>query len=233
MSNFSIIIPIYNESENIEKLVEEIFFSLKENYIFELIIVDDGSKDNSVQVIKGLMNKHPIKLILHEKKLGQSQSILTGIKNSSSNIIVTIDGDGQNNPFDIPLLLNIYNSSKEIFLVGGIRKKRMDNIIKIFSSKIANSIRSFVLQDKCPDTGCSLKVFNKDIFLKFPFFDGIHRFLPALFRGFGYKTSFETVSHRIRFRGVSKYGTFDRLFKGIYDLVKVKLMINQYKKKHE
>ena len=171
----------------------------------------------------------PIKLITHEKNLGQSQSIVSGIMHSSHNTIVTIDGDGQNSCFDIPSLLNIYFSS-DVSLVGGIRKKRMDNIIKILSSKIANTIRSFILNDNCTDTGCSLKVFNKDIFMIFPYFNGIHRFLPALYKGYGHKTCFVPVDHRARLGGVSKYGTFNRLFKGIYDLVRVKMIIYRYKK---
>ena len=183
MQNFSIIIAVYNESNNIKKLIEEIHNTLSLKYDYELIIVNDGSNDNSNNVIKELKDSFPIKLIEHERNLGQSRSILSGIKNSSYNTIVTIDGDGQNNPFDIPSLLNIYFSSDEISLVGGIRKKRMDNSIKILTSKIANKIRSYVLNDDCSDTGCSLKVFNKEIFMRFPYFNGIHRFLPALYKG--------------------------------------------------
>jgi dolichol-phosphate mannosyltransferase len=225
MKKFSIIIPAYNESTNLKKILEEIHNSLSNNYNYELIIVNDGSSDNSNNVIEELKLIFPIKLITHEKNLGQSRSILSGIMHSSHNTIVTIDGDGQNNPFDIPSLLNIYFSSDDFSLVGGIRKKRMDNIIKILSSKIANSIRSLILNDNCPDTGCSLKVFNKDIFMRFPYFNGIHRFLPALYKGYGYKTFFIPVDHRFRLMGVSNYGVFDRLFKGIYDLVRVKMII--------
>ena len=230
MQNFSIIIAVYNESNNIKKLIEEIHNTLSLKYDYELIIVNDGSNDNSNSVIKEIKDKFSIKLVEHEKNLGQSHSILSGIKSSSYNTIVTIDGDGQNNPFDIPFLLNIYFSSDEISLVGGIRKKRMDNLIKILTSKIANKIRSFVLNDNCADTGCSLKVFNKEIFMKFPYFNGIHRFLPALYKGYGHKTHFVLVDHRSRLSGISKYGTFDRLFKGIYDLIRVKIIIFKYRK---
>ena len=233
MTNFSIIIPVYNESNNIEELVLEIFNSLSIYKNYEIIIIDDGSNDNSINVIKNLKKKYPVKLIEHHENLGQSQSIYTGIKNSSSKTIVTLDGDGQNNPKDIPKLLEIYFSSNNLALVSGIRIKRKDNLIKIISSRIANTIRSYILEDNCPDTGCSLKVFRKNVFLSFPYFDGIHRFIPALFSGYGEKTQFISVEHRPRMKGVSNYGIFDRLFKGIYDLFRVKRIINQYKKSNE
>jgi dolichol-phosphate mannosyltransferase len=230
VTSFSVIIPTYNESNNIERLVLEIFNSLSEYKNYELIIVDDGSKDNSLNVIKNIQKNHPVKLLEHNKNLGQSRSIYTGIQNSSTETIVTLDGDGQNNPKDIPKLLEIYFSSNNITLVSGIRMKRKDNLIKIISSKIANSIRSYILEDNCPDTGCSLKVFQKNIFLNFPYFDGIHRFIPALFNGYDQKIQFIPVDHRLRTKGISKYGIVDRLFKGIYDLFRVKRIINQYKK---
>ena len=229
MIKFSVIIPIYNESSNLEQLILEISKALSGYNNYEIIFVNDGSNDNSKSIINNIKIKYPVKLIDHPTNKGQSFSILSGIKNSSYNTIVTIDGDGQNNPMDIPKLLNKFYDSKNISLLSGIRVNRKDNFIKILSSKIANSIRSFVLQDDCPDTGCSLKVFKKDIFLKFPFFDGIHRFLPALFRGFGYKIYFMSVDHRPRRAGKSNYGIFNRLFKGIYDLIRVKKIISRYK----
>ena len=132
------------------------------------------------------------------------------------------------------MLLDKYFSDDNLFLIGGIRVKRKDNLIKIYSSFFANLIRSFILDDGCKDTGCSLKVFDRDIFLSFPFFSGIHRFLPALFKGYGYKTSFLNVSHRPRIRGKSNYGTFDRLYRGIIDIVKVKrILVKKNKSEYE
>ena len=227
MKKFSIVIPAYNESDNLLKLVKEITNTLLNNYIYEIIIVDDGSSDNTIELINKKLNIYSIILIQHKSNLGQSQSIYSGIKKASYDTIVTIDADGQNNPFDIPKLLKIYFHSDDIFLVGGIRKKRKDSIVKILSSKIANNVRLFILKDNCPDTGCSLKVFSKKIFLKFPYFNGIHRFLPAFFSGYGYKTFFIPVDHRSRIYGKSKYGTLDRLLRGIYDLFAVKNMINR------
>ena len=226
MNKISIIIPTYNEVKNIQSLYNEIVSSSHQLTDYEIIFVDDASTDGSKELLNKLHEQKLIKLITHKKNTGQSQSILTGIKQAEFDTIVTLDGDGQNNPSDILKLLKIYLSPNNFSLVGGIRVKRMDNIIKIISSKIANKIRSIVLNDDCPDTGCSLKVFSKKIFLHFPFFDGIHRFLPALFKGYGYKTCFISVDHRLRIHGKSNYGIRDRLFKGINDLIRVKKIIN-------
>ena len=232
MNNISIIIPVYNETGNIPSLYNEIVSTLYHFIEYEIIFVDDASTDGSKELLNQLHKQKLIKLITHKKKLGQSQSILTGAKQAKFDTIVTLDGDGQNNPSDILKLLKVYLSNNNFLLVGGIRVKRMDNIIKIISSKIANKIRSFVLNDDCLDTGCSLKVFSKKIFLHFPFFDGIHRFLPALYKGYGYKTCFIPVDHRLRIHGKSNYGIRDRLFKGIYDLIRVKKIINNKTKEN-
>ena len=227
---FTLVIPVFNEEDNLVSLIKEIKTALA-NYInFELIFVNDFSSDNTLEILKKEKKNFNFKIINNQLNLGQSYSILSGIKQSKYNIIVTLDGDGQNNPYDIPKLLEFYNKSNDIHLVGGIRSKRKDNLIKIISSRIANYVRSKFLEDGCTDTGCSLKVFDKNIFLKFEYFNGIHRFLPALFNGFGYKTFFLNVDHRKRNYGKSKYGTFLRLFNGLRDMIKVKNMINKNKK---
>lgn len=225
---FSVVIPIFNEEENLESLIKEIYNSLTKHKDFELIFVNDCSSDDSLKILEKQKKNFEFKILNNKTNIGQSFSILFGIKNSKYNTIVTLDGDGQNNPYDIPKLLRFYNENN-FFLVGGIRLKRKDNAIKIISSKIANFIRSKFLQDGCKDTGCSLKVFDKNIFLNFEFFDGIHRFLPALFRGFGYKTFFLNVDHRKRKFGKSKYGTLLRLINGVRDMIKVKKIIKNYK----
>ena len=217
---FSIVIPLYNEEKNIINLLYEIEISLTKYNKYEIILVDDASLDETLKIINDHKNTK-IKIFKNNVNTGQSYSITKGINNSSYDIIVTLDGDGQNDPRDIPRLLDLYFSFSNCKLVGGIRKKRMDNFIKIISSRIANFIRSKILNDGCKDTGCSLKVFDKNIFLKFPYFNGIHRFLPALFRGYGYRTDFIEVNHRIRKYGYSKYGTFIRLVRGIVDMFKV------------
>tara|TARA_B100001057_G_scaffold470701_1_gene532275 strand:- start:33 stop:719 length:687 start_codon:yes stop_codon:yes gene_type:complete len=221
---FSIVVPIFNESENIKFLLEEISKSLNRYKSYEIVIVNDASTDNSLKILRSKNYKF-LKIINNNINKGQSYSIRKGIENTSNKIIITIDGDGQNDPADIPKLLEIYNSSNKIKLIGGIRTKRKDKYIKVISSKLANFIRSKILDDQCKDTGCSLKIFDKDIFLNFPYFNGIHRFLPALFKGYGYTTKFVEVNHRKRKYGVSKYGTMNRLFVGIRDIFKVMKII--------
>ena len=223
----SLVIPAYNEYLNLTILIDEINNHLNLNLEYQIIIVDDFSNDNTEELFKN--NKFPnCNYLRNPKNLGQSYSILKGVQEAKFDTIITLDADLQNNPNDILNLYSIYKKNEEIKLVGGIRYKRKDSVIKIVSSKIANNVRRFILDDDCPDTGCSLKIFDKGIFLSFPFFDGIHRFLPALFKGFNYETKFVSVDHRSRKYGNSKYGTIDRLFRGIKDLFKVKKIIKNY-----
>lgn len=227
---FSIVIPLFNESKNISFLEKEISISLKYYENYEIILINDKSTDNTGEIIKKLKNKN-IKILNNNINKGQSYSISIGVKNSLYNTIITLDGDGQNDPADIPKLLEFFIKNKEFKLVGGIRKRRKDSLIKIISSKIANYIRSRILRDDCTDTGCSLKIFDKNIFLSFPYFDGIHRFLPALFKGYGYKTKYIDVNHRNRKYGISNYGTLYRLFQGIRDMIKVRKILDDKKLK--
>ena len=222
MNKISIIIPVYNESNCISLLIDEIVSNLKSYIEYEIIVVNDASTDDTLIVLNDL--NHNIKIISNKNNIGQSNSILNGIKHSSYSTIVTLDGDGQNNPADILRLVNIY-FEQNYNLVSGVRVKRKDSKVKIISSKIANYVRSKYLNDECKDTGCALKVFEKKIFLEFPFFNGIHRFLPALFKGYGYSIKYLEVDHRPRVSGVSKYGTVNRLFRGIRDMFYVKKII--------
>ena len=226
--NISIVIPIFNESENITSLVSEIELAMKKtSYSYELILVNDASTDDTRDVLSKIYKKHNfnIKILNNLKNIGQSFSIIKGIKSSKSQTIVTLDGDGQNNPNDIPKLIQEYNKDKDLLLVGGIRLNRKDNFLKKISSKIANKIRMLILKDNCEDTGCSLKIFDKNIFLQFPEFNSIHRFIPALFSGYNKKTKFIPVDHRKRIYGKSNYGTLKRLFQGINDIIKVRNII--------
>ncbi|MDC3113036.1 glycosyltransferase [Pelagibacteraceae bacterium] len=230
--SFSLIIPLFNEEKNIQFLINEflnIKNLLKEN--FEIILINDCSTDKTLSVINSLKldKSENIKIINNKKNLGQSWSLRIGINNAFYDTIVTIDGDGQNNPSDIPELLNIYTSMPDVYLVGGLRLKRKDTLVKRISSKIANKVRSFILKDDCIDTGCSLKVFDKNIFMALPFFDGIHRFLPALYKGFGKKTFFIPVDHRPRLYGNSNYGTMKRFYRGIIDIIRVIIIIKNKK----
>ena len=226
---FSIIIPIYNEKENVIGLVEEIIQILKKKYNYEILIVNDGSEDLEKYFFQFLQDKYNfLKIINHKKNMGQSKAIQTGILNAMNETIITIDGDGQNNPKDILNLVNLYFKN-DYRLIGGLRINRKDNIVKKISSKIANNIRQCILNDECLDTGCSLKIFSKKVYLEFPYFSGNHRFLPALFKGYGYSTKFIPVDHRKRIKGISKYGTLDRAFKGLKDLVYVRSLIKQFR----
>ena len=232
MREVSLVIPIFNEEKNILNLYQEIVKFIKD-YNYELIFVNDNSSDQSKFIIHEIQTKNSlVKCINHEKNLGQSCAIYSGINAAQYNTIITLDGDGQNNPADIPNLLKNFFYKNDVSLISGIRYNRKDNFIKIISSKIANKVRSYILNDKCSDTGCSLKVFDKSKFLEFPFFDGIHRFMPALFNGYGHKVLFINVDHRSRISGESKYGIINRLFKGIFDLIKVRNIIKTYEKKN-
>jgi len=224
----SIIIPAYNESESLPILIDEINENLNNKLEYEIIIVNDCSIDLTENIIKKCNFKNCI-YIKNAKNIGQSFSIIEGIKKSNYNSIITIDADLQNNPKDILKLYNLYISNDKLKLVGGIRNNRKDRIIKILSSKIANTIRKIILNDNCSDTGCSLKVFDKKIFLTFPEFNGIHRFLPSLYKGYNFETTFINVDHRPRIYGNSNYGILNRFFRGIRDIIKVKKIITKHK----
>lgn len=224
----SIVIPMFNEENNILKLLSEIEITLKTYNKYEIIIIDDNSSDSSYKKVEEYkINNNKIFLFKNNKNFGQSYSITKGIKNSKYDTIITLDADGQNNPKDIKKMIKIFFLDEQLELLGGIRNKRKDNIIKIISSRLANSIRSYILKDNCSDTGCSLKIFKKNTYLDFPYFDGIHRFIPALYSGYNKKTFFINVDHRERVSGKSKYGTLTRLYKGIIDLIRVMIIIRK------
>lgn len=228
MISFSIVIPVFNEEESITQLIHEIYYHLYEHVNnFEIIIMNDGSNDNTLDVINNLKNKYKLKIYNNKINMGQSYCIYNSIIKSNYDTIVTIDGDGQNDPKDILTLINNYKIDNNVMLVSGIRFNRKDSFIKKISSKYANKIRMKILKDDCIDTGCSLKIFNKQIFLSYPFFDGIHRFIPALFNAKKVKIKYVNVDHRFREFGKSKYGIFNRLFKGIRDIIKVRKLIKK------
>ena len=228
MNNFSIIIPAYNEEEALPNLLDEIY-NINFDKVFEVIVVNDFSSDNTLKQLERFTS-YNLRVISHSRRSGQSMAIFTGINAAKYDYIVTIDGDGQNNPKDIMRMLNFLFKKNESKIVCGIRKNRRDNSIRIISSKLANFVRKHYLGDECDDTGCSLKIFNKKLFLKIPYFDGIHRFIPALFNGMGIKPLYIEVDHRPRLYGNSKYGISNRLFKGIADMYKVKKLIRNLKK---
>ncbi len=222
MHKYTLIIPLFNEEFNISNLINEIYHSESIDKIGEIICVNDFSSDNTLNILKDLSIKFT-KIVIenHKKNFGQSACLVTAANKSIYPNLISIDGDGQNNPKDIIKLIEIYENNENTKLVGGLRKKRKDPIIKIISSKFANFIRQQVLKDNCSDTGCSLKVFEKKIFLSLPYFSGLHRFLPAFYSGYNHKTEFIVVDHRKRQKGQSKYGTFSRLISGLKDMIYV------------
>jgi dolichol-phosphate mannosyltransferase len=216
--SLSVVVPVRNEEDNIVDLILEIRKSLKNKIDYEIIYVDDGSVDHTHKNLVTLQKKYKELLVIrHQKSYGQSTAIRTGVKHAKYDWIATLDGDGQNNPADILLLLNALKEGVE--LAGGNRRhSRRDTWIKRISSVIANAVRSWMLQDDAPDTGCGLKLFSKEAFLDLPYFDHMHRFLPALIKRRGGQIVSIPVSHRPRSYGQSNYGTIDRLLVGIVDL---------------
>ena len=219
INNISIVIPVLNEERNIINLITEIKKNLEKKIKYEIIIVDDGSSDNTYNVLLKYIKKNKKVLVFkHKKNYGQSVSLRTGIMQTSSNYIVTLDGDGQNDPRDILKLLKNFETDKEFMMVIGNRVKRIDNFARRLASRTAFKIRKFILKDETPDTGCAIKVFKKEDFLKLPFFNHIHRFLPFLFNSFKGKVISIQVNHRARINGYSKYSNFQRFLVGISDI---------------
>ena len=214
----SVVVPVRNEQDNVQPLIAEICAALNGVIDYEIIYVDDGSTDDTLARLKALQTQHPqLRILRHAKSCGQSTAVRTGVKAARYDWIATLDGDGQNDPADIPKLLAAITDGVE--LVGGNRRKsRCDTWVKRVSSIIANGVRSRMLNDSTPDTGCGLKVFSRAAFLDLPYFDHMHRFLPALIKRRGGKILSVGVSHRAREYGQSNYGTIDRLLVGIVDL---------------
>jgi dolichol-phosphate mannosyltransferase len=218
----SVVVPVKNEEDNIEPLVREIAAALAGQAEFEIIYVNDGSTDRTPQVLEGLKTEFPmLRVATHRAACGQSQAVATGVKLARFEWIATLDGDGQNDPADIPALLNALEAPSQpanLELLAGWRNKRKDTFIRRLSSKVANGVRSRFLKDNTPDTGCGLKVFARATFLELPHFDHMHRFLPALVQRNGGAVVSVPVYHRPRERGTSKYGIHNRLWVGIVDL---------------
>ena len=220
--DLSVVVPVKNEQDNILPLLAEIHAALEGRYEYEVIYVDDGSDDASPRVLDEGRAKYPrLRVLRHARSCGQSTAVRTGAKAARAPWIATLDGDGQNDPADIPKLMALVQAADcpaALKLVAGWRKKRRDTWIKRVSSKIANSVRRGMLRDDTPDTGCGLKLFRRDLFLELPYFDHMHRYLPALVLRAGGQVRSVEVHHRHRERGVSKYGLHNRLWVGIVDL---------------
>src|SRR5262245_19919257 len=215
----SIVVPARNEADNIAPLVDEIADTLGKDVDFELIYVNDGSSDRTQAVLTELMASRPwLRQIKHDVSCGQSAAVSTGVRHARAAIVVTLDGDGQNDPAFIPALLDAMAKAPHVGLVAGQRVGRQATGFKKFQSRSANAVRGLVLRDGTRDTGCGLKAFRRELFLALPYFDGLHRFLPALVRREGYDIAYVDVIDRPRRAGTSNYGMWDRLWVGILDL---------------
>ncbi len=229
-SKISVVIPIYNEEGNIINLIDELI-PIVDKIGGEIIIVDDNSNDASRDLILKKKNNVNIEILLlqHAKQYGQSAGLLTGIKAAKNDLIVTLDGDGQNDPKDITSMLKVWedNNENSYLLVIGHRQNRQDNWSRRYASLMAKRFRKFILKDSTPDSGCGIKVFSRNLFLSLPYFDHIHRFLPALTRRHGGSVISHIVSHRNRSSGVSKYSNWQRFRVGLIDLYGVSWLIKR------
>ena len=224
-SQLSIVVPVHNETENLRPLIEEIEAALQGLGGHEIIYVDDGSSDDTLTRLKGLKREFTRLRVLHHRRCcGQSTALRTGIQAARNPVIATLDGDGQNDPGNIPTMLKAWEELKQsgrLALIAGYRRQRKDTGWRKFSSRFANRIRAALLRDETPDTGCGLKLFDRSLFLELPYFDHMHRFLPALAQRAGASVVSVEVNHRARTHGQSKYGTWHRLWVGIWDLMGV------------
>jgi dolichol-phosphate mannosyltransferase len=219
----SVVIPVHDEEANIGPLVAETLASLAPLGAFEIVCVDDRSTDRTLAVLRALaIDVSPLRVLAHPKRRGQSAAIRTGVKAARGAWIATMDGDGQNDPRDIPRLIAQRETSRpEVKLFAGWRVDRKDSGSKRWASRWANRIRSAALRDRTPDTGCGIKLFEREAFLDLPYFDHMHRYLPALMQRAGWATVSVPVSHRPRLAGRSKYGNLSRAVAGLWDLLGV------------
>jgi dolichol-phosphate mannosyltransferase len=222
----AVVVPVHNETENLAPLIGEIRAALEGRMDFEIVYVDDGSSDETPRLLAALAGQHPqLRVFRHVNNCGQSTAIRTGVRMARAPLVATLDGDGQNDPADIPALLEKYRADRSSdprpLLIAGQRAKRRDTGIRRLSSRIANGVRAWLLSDATPDTGCGLKLFAREDFLALPFFDHLHRFMPALFIREGGRVVSVHVNHRPRERGQSHYGVWNRLWVGIVDIAGV------------
>jgi len=225
----SIIVPVRNEAENVVPLIAEIAAALDGRWAYEIIYVNDGSTDATADRLAAEVKQRAnLRELRHEKSSGQSAAVRSGVRAARGRIVATLDGDGQNNPAFLPdLITALEKGGEHVGLVAGQRVGRKDTGFKKFQSRIANGVRKTILKDGTRDTGCGLKAFRRDVFLMMPYFDGLHRFLPALMRREGFGIAYVDVIDRPRHSGVSNYGFFDRLWIGIMDLFGVWWLIRR------
>lgn len=223
----SVVVPVHNESGNVVALLDEIEAALTGVAAFEAVFVDDLSSDDTASVLQRYALSHPwLVLLRHRNNCGQSTAVRTGVREARSALIATLDGDGQNHPADIPAMLARWRVLQQArpggpVLIAGWRARRLDTWLRRLSSRVANRVRSGLLGDATPDSGCGLKLFAREDFLALPYFDHMHRFLPALFRRAGGVVESVKVAHRAREHGQSHYGVGNRLWVGLVDILGV------------
>jgi dolichol-phosphate mannosyltransferase len=227
----SVVVPVRNEAENIAPVIAEIAAALDGRWNYEIIYVNDGSTDATPERLASAMKSRPnLREVRHATSSGQSAAVRSGVRAALGAIVATLDGDGQNNPAFLPALISaIEDGGERTGLAAGQRVGRKDTGFKKIQSRIANGVRKAILHDGTRDTGCGLKAFRREVFLAMPYFDGLHRFLPALVRREGYGIAYVDVIDRPRHSGVSNYGFFDRLWIGIMDLAGVWWLIRRKK----
>ena len=217
----SVVVPAFNEAENVENLASEIAKALSD-MPYEMIFIDDASTDDTKAVLTDMKSRFPhLRVLSHRQNSGQSRGVRSGVRAARAAIIATLDSDGQNDPADIPALyaqMIRKDAPENLAMVGGRRAKRIDSAAKKVASRFGNGVRKRLLKDEADDTGCGLKVFRRAAFLELPYFDHIHRYIPALMLREGYAIEFADVNHRAREFGVSKYTNFGRLKVSIADL---------------
>jgi dolichol-phosphate mannosyltransferase len=218
----SVVVPVHDEEGAAGPLAQEIAAAFA-GVPHEIVFVDDASRDGTRAELQALKAELPqLRLLAHRRNAGQSRAVRTGVLGARGDIVVTLDGDGQNDPADAPrLVARLQQGTERLALVGGERQKRQDTAAKRWASKTANGIRKRLLRDEANDTGCGLKVFRREAFLRLPYFDHMHRYLPALMLREGYEVAFERVSHRARTTGASKYTNLGRLWVSLADLAGV------------
>ncbi len=231
MTTVSVVIPARNECENIVGLVRLIDAAMQSHWPFEIIIVDDGSSDDTGERVRAMALSH-VRLLRHPKSAGQSAAIHSGVLAARAPLICTLDGDGQNPPSELPRLIAplFADTLGRIGLVAGQRVKRQDTWSKKLASRLANGLRSWILKDGTRDTGCGLKAFRRDAFLTLPYFDHMHRYLPALFGRDGWQVVHVDVTHRPRVAGASNYSNLQRALVGVVDLLGVAWLLRRAKK---
>jgi len=230
--DFSVVVLVCNEAENVEPLAREIDAALN-NRAYEMIFVNDGSTDETAAILKKLKSSLPaLRVLSHSFRSGQSAAVASGVRAARAPWVATLDGDGQNDPADIPRLIEARDGpeGRGVQLIMGNRKaSRKDTAFRKLQSSVANGVRSSLLGDGTPDTGCGIKLFSREVFMDLPRFDHMHRFLPALFQRHGARVVSVPVSHRPRTRGTSKYGMLNRLWVGIVDIGGVMWLRRRYK----